>query len=66
MAVSQKDIFRTAKLMIDQHGAGAWIECAAKHRALLADGDEGGAAVWLRVANAIATLDDMEGSGEVH
>ena len=52
--------------MIDQHGAGAWIECAAKHRALLADGDEGGAAVWLRVANAIATLDDMEGSGEVH
>jgi len=63
---SQIDIYRTAKLMIDQHGAGAWIECATKHREHVANGDEEGAAVWLRVADAIATMDDMEASGVVH
>jgi hypothetical protein len=66
MPVSNIDIYRTAKLMIDQHGAGAWIECAVNHREMVAEGDEEGAAVWLRVAKAIATIDDMEASGEVH
>ena len=64
--IENLDIYRTAKLLIDQHGAGAWIEAAVKHREMVANGDEEGAAVWLRVADAIATMDDMETSGEVH
>ena len=64
MAVADKDIYRTIKLMIDQHGAR--LECADKHRELVANGDEEGATVWLRVADAIATLDDMGASGAVH
>jgi hypothetical protein len=66
LSVADKDIYRTAKLLIEQHGAGAWIEAAVKHREMVANGDEEGAAVWLRVADAIATLDNMEASSEVH
>ena len=47
MSVADKDIYRTAKLLIEQHGAGAWIEAAVKHREMVANGDEEGAAVWL-------------------
>ena len=66
MPVVEIDIYRTAKLLIEEHGAGAWIEAAVKHREMVANGDEEGAAVWLRVADAIATLDNMEVSSEVH
>ena len=66
MTVSRIDILRTAKLMINQHGALAWMECAVKHRELLADGDEDGANVWLQVADAIARWDDMPDSDTVH
>ena len=64
--VENLDIYATVKLLIEQHGEGVWIEAAVKHREMVENGDEEGAAVWLRAANAIAALDNMEGSSEVH
>ena len=52
--------------MIEQHGAGAWIEAAVKHREMVAKGDEAEAGVWLQVADAIARWDDMSESDTVH
>lgn len=50
------DIFRSAKLFINQHGdlaAGKAVERAAE---LAVGGDEKGAAVWLSISNAIIWL----------
>ena len=66
MAVPYIDIYRTTKLLIDQYGAGAWIEAAVKHWERVAERDEEGAADWLKAADAIATMDDMEAASEVH
>ena len=63
---SDIDIFRTAKLLIQKHGTAAWLEAANTYRDLRKEGDEEGSAVWHRVAEAIASLDDIEGDGAVH
>lgn len=66
MTVPRIDILRSAKLMIKNHGSGAWIECASKHRELLAEGDEEGARVWLEIAEVIARWDDMGETDSIH
>jgi hypothetical protein len=66
MPVSDLDIWRSAKAVIDQHGPGAWIYAANKIRELTAAGDTEGAGVWGRIAAAIAQLDDMEASDATH
>ena len=43
------DIYRSAKLMIDQHGEAAAIQAAMKADAMLDKGDLDGAAVWRRI-----------------
>ena len=43
---SDLDIYRSAKLMVDQHGDGAAIEAAMQADEELANGDLDGAAVW--------------------
>ena len=58
MAVSDIDIWRSAKLMIDQQGAAAWIFAATRVRELTDNSDPEGAAVWRRIADAIAQIDD--------
>ena len=60
------DIWRAAKLTIDEHGAGAWIHAALRIDELKVAGNFDGAAVWKRIADAIAKLDDMQASGEIH
>ena len=50
------DIFRSAKLLIDQHGADAIIEAALKADELLDAGDFDGQAVWLRIRKAMLEL----------
>ncbi len=45
---SALDIYRTAKLLIDQHGAEAPIHAAMQADAMLEKGDMDGRAVWLR------------------
>ena len=40
------DVYRSAKLLIDQHGEAAAIEAAMIADAMLGKGDLDGAAVW--------------------
>jgi hypothetical protein len=54
--VTDLDIYRTAQLLLRQHGADAAIHSAMRHDALLEGGDLDGAAVWKRVLVAIDVL----------
>ncbi len=50
------DIYRSAKLLIDQHGEDAAIHAAMQADACSEKGDLEGKAVWLRVIKAIKEL----------
>ncbi len=50
------DIYRSAKLLVEQHGADALIEAALKADELLNAGDLDGQAVWLRIRAAAVEL----------
>jgi hypothetical protein len=54
--LAEIDIYRTAKIMIKQHGQGALLE--AKHRIerYHSIGNASGMRVWGRIADAIETL----------
>ncbi len=53
----QRDIYRSAKLLIDQYGAvEAEIHAAQRADALLEQGDMDGRRVWLRVLDAVKEL----------
>ncbi len=54
--ISDLDIYRTAKLLVDKHGTDAPIHAAMKADAMLDKGDMGGAAMWRRVIKAIEEL----------
>ena len=60
MSLSDRDIFATAKLTIQQHGASAAYYAAGRADELLAVGDLEGAAVWRRIAKATESLLAME------
>ncbi len=53
---SDHDIYRSAKLLIDQHGADALIEAALKADELLDAGDLDGRVTWLRIRKAVLEL----------
>ncbi len=53
---SDLDIYRTAKLLVDKHGAEAPIHAAMRADAMLKRGDMDGAAMWRRVIKAIEEL----------
>ncbi len=57
------DIYRTAKLLIDRHGAGASLHAANRADELLDKGDMDGRAVWMRIQDAVLEL-LKEGPGE--
>ena len=58
------DIYRSAKLLIDQHGADALIEAARRADALRDRGDLDGQAAWLRIRATV--LEQLKpGDGEV-
>ncbi len=50
------DIFRSAKILVEQHGADALIEAALKADELLDAGDFDGQAVWMRIRKAVLEL----------
>ncbi len=50
------DIFRAAKLLINQDGAGAGLRAAERADELLERGDLDGAAVWRRILKAVEEL----------
>ena len=57
---------RAATLMLKRYGENAHMESAARADELAADGDHDGAAVWRRVADAVAQLASTTPSGPVH
>ena len=53
---SDLDIYRAAKLLIDQHGDKAPIHAAMRADEMLEAGDMNGKAVWVRIMKAIGEL----------
>ena len=54
--ISDPDIYRAAKLIIDQHGEDAGDFAARRADALMHDCDTDGALVWRRIFEAIVEL----------
>jgi hypothetical protein len=50
------DIWRAAKLLMDQHGEEAALRAAQRADQLMEDGDMDGVAVWRRIVAAIEEL----------
>jgi hypothetical protein len=57
---SDLDIWRSANLLVKQHGQDAPIEAAMKADAMLEAGDLDGAATWKRILRAIEELQGSE------
>ena len=62
--IDDPDIFRAAKLLMDQHGEDADIRAAERADQLLDDGDVEGSAVWRRIIEAIDELQRGRREGE--
>jgi hypothetical protein len=60
------DIRRAANLLLKRYGDKARAEGAARADALAAAGDGEGAAVWSRITNAVAQLENETPPGPVH
>ena len=59
---SQRDIYATAKLLVDRHGLdGARDHCRDRVEALTAEGDTMGAHVWDQVRLALLDLSPAPG-----
>ena len=54
--IFKRDIWLSAKAMIDDHGTSAGLEAAARADDLLEKGDLKGSAAWLRILLAIERL----------
>ncbi len=57
---SDLDVFRTAQVLIREHGDDAAIEAAQRADAMLERGDMEGAAVWRRVFKAVEEMQRKE------
>ena len=64
MSVAEIDIWRSAKLLIDQHGDEAPIHAAMRVDELLEASDLDGYTVWKRVLRAIELLLDRGPPGK--
>jgi len=53
MAVSDLDIYRSAKLLIGQHGENADLEASRMFDLMTTKGDVAGCSVWRRIGDAI-------------
>ena len=60
------DIYRAAKLYVDQHGDQAALQAAMQADALLAAGDLDGAATWRKIIKAIEVMQATEAVGMTH
>jgi hypothetical protein len=58
------DIFRAAKLVIDNHGEDASLYAAARTAVLAGEGDAEGAAIWRRITVAVEELQRERRPGE--
>ena len=57
---SDLDIYRSAKLLIDQHGEDAPVFAAMRSDKCLEGGDLDGKATWMRVIRAIKELTNTD------
>ena len=64
--IPEIDIWRVAYLMLKCYGDEADIESTIRAEELFDEGDHKGAAVWLRVINAIVQLLNTTPPGPVH
>ena len=58
------DLYRAAKLLIDQHGGDAGVRAAERADALLEEGDLDGASIWRAIIKAIEELQRDRRPGE--
>ena len=65
---SDKDVFRSAKLLVAQYGDGAPLRAAVSAERFRKAGDGEGAAVWLRILKAAEDLlaEKPAGGGTLH
>ena len=63
---SDLDTYRTANILVGEHGADAATHAAMRADALMEAGDMEGRGVWLRVLAAVNELMATEPSGTVH
>ncbi len=54
------DIYRSARLLVQQHGEDALFHAAMRADAMLEAGDLGGYAVWKRILRAVEELQGTE------
>ena len=64
--ISEIDIWRVAKLMLQRYGDEAEAESAIRMQELALNGDSAGAAVWRRVTDAIGQLVNTTPPGPMH
>lgn len=64
--VSDLDIWRSAKLLVDRHGHDAPVQAAMKIDEMLDRGDLYGQAVWKRTKAAVDELLDETPTGPTH
>ncbi len=62
--ISDLDIFRSAQVLIREHGEGAAIEDSQHADAMLEKGDLEGQAVWKRIIEAEEEIQRMERRSE--
>ena len=63
--IAEIDIYRSAKLLIDQHGDEASIEAAMRADEFLDQGNMDGQRVWMRIMQDIEELQrEWQGDGE--
>ncbi len=63
---SDLDIYRSANLLVKQHGEDAPIHAAMRADAMLEKGDLGGYGVWRRIMRAVEELQEVEPGTRVH
>ena len=54
------DIWRVAKMLVDEHGDAAAFAASSRADALLDKGDIDGQRVWLRVLSAVRVLQNTD------
>ncbi len=54
------DIYRSANLLVKQHGEGAPIHAAMRADAMIEAGDLDGCALWKRILRAVGELQGTE------
>lgn len=64
--IPEIDVWRTAHLLIKQHGEDAAVQAAFRADALFAKGDLDGYSVWKRIVAAINDLQSNKPTGSTH